>query len=116
MISLDANGKQSSEVMELIKKFPTSAFVAGRASPGMWEGAIRGARTFPSVQTILPMVNGQVPKALPYRFLNYLTISPHKMFGRSPTLERVMGQYSRTRFQLDAFRVSSRRGISVRSV
>ena len=30
MISLDANGKQSSEVMELIKKFPTSAFLAGR--------------------------------------------------------------------------------------
>ena len=30
MISLDSNGKQSSELMELIKKFPTSAFVAGR--------------------------------------------------------------------------------------
>ncbi len=28
MISLDSNGKQSSELMELIKKFPTSAFVA----------------------------------------------------------------------------------------
>ena len=26
MISLDANGKQSSEVLELIKKFPASAF------------------------------------------------------------------------------------------
>ena len=84
MISLGSNGKQSSELMELIKKFPTSAFVAGRlhevgwgsdygqsllksfqgrASPGMWEGAVRGTRTFPSVQTILPMMNGQIPKA-----------------------------------------------------
>ena len=28
MISLGSNGEQSSELMELIKKFPTSAFVA----------------------------------------------------------------------------------------
>jgi hypothetical protein len=36
MISLDANGKQTSEVMELIKKFPTSAFLAGRLHEVGW--------------------------------------------------------------------------------
>ena len=30
MISLDSNGQKSSELMELIKKLPTFAFVAGR--------------------------------------------------------------------------------------
>src|SRR5208283_3739115 len=34
-----------------------------RASTRMWEGAVRGTRTLPSVQTILAMVNGQAPKA-----------------------------------------------------
>jgi hypothetical protein len=34
----------------------------------MWKGAVRGTRTLLSVQTILPMMNGQGPKALPYRF------------------------------------------------
>ena len=57
------------------------------------------------------MMNGQVPKALSYRFLNYLTIPPRRMLGRSPTLAGAMGQYSRTRFQLDAFRVGGHRGI-----
>jgi len=37
MIRLDSNGKQSSELMELIKKFPTSAFVAGRLHEVGWE-------------------------------------------------------------------------------
>jgi hypothetical protein len=89
MISLVSNGEQSSELMELIKKFPTSAFVAerlhevglgsdygqsllksfqGGASLGMWGGVARGTRTFPSVQTTLPKLNGQMP--LRYRFLN----------------------------------------------
>jgi hypothetical protein len=89
MISLGSNEEQSSELMELIKKFPTSAYVAerlhrvgwgselrtissksfqGGASPGMWEGAIRGTRTFPSVQTTLPMMKGQM--SLRYRVLN----------------------------------------------
>jgi hypothetical protein len=37
MISLGSNGKQSSELMmELIKKFPTSAFVAGRLHEVGW--------------------------------------------------------------------------------
>ena len=36
MISLDSNGKQSSELMELIKKFPTSAFLAGRLHEVGW--------------------------------------------------------------------------------
>jgi hypothetical protein len=37
MISLGSNGKQSSELMELIEKFPTSAFVAGRLHEVGWE-------------------------------------------------------------------------------
>jgi hypothetical protein len=36
MISLGSNGKQSSELMELIKKFPTAAFVAGRLHEEGW--------------------------------------------------------------------------------
>ena len=36
MISLGSNGKQSSELMELIEKFPTSAFVAGRLHEVGW--------------------------------------------------------------------------------
>jgi hypothetical protein len=36
MISLGSNGKQSSELMELIKKFPTSVFVAGRLHEVSW--------------------------------------------------------------------------------
>ena len=36
MISLDTKGKQASEQMELIKKFPTSAFVAGRLHEVGW--------------------------------------------------------------------------------
>jgi hypothetical protein len=36
MISLGSNGKQSSELMELMKKFPTSAFVAGRLHEVGW--------------------------------------------------------------------------------
>jgi len=36
MISLDLNGKQSSELLELMKKFPTSAFVAGRLHEVGW--------------------------------------------------------------------------------
>jgi hypothetical protein len=36
MISLGSNGKQSSELMELMKKFPTSAFVAVRLHQVGW--------------------------------------------------------------------------------
>ena len=36
MISLGSNGEQSSEVMELIEKFPTSAFVARRLHEVGW--------------------------------------------------------------------------------
>jgi hypothetical protein len=36
VISFDSNGKQSSELMELIKKFPTSAFVARRLHEVGW--------------------------------------------------------------------------------
>ena len=36
MISLGSHEKQSSELMELIKKFPTSAFVAGRLHEVGW--------------------------------------------------------------------------------
>ena len=36
MTSLGSNGEQSSEVMELIKKFPTSAFVARRLHEVGW--------------------------------------------------------------------------------
>ena len=36
MISFGSNGQQSSELMELIKKFPTSAFVAGRLHEVGW--------------------------------------------------------------------------------
>jgi hypothetical protein len=36
MISLGSDGKQSSELMELIKKFPTSAFVAERLHEVGW--------------------------------------------------------------------------------
>jgi len=36
MISLCSNGKESSEVLELMKKFPTSAFVAGRLNEVGW--------------------------------------------------------------------------------
>ena len=37
MISLGSNGEQSSELMELIKKFPTSAYVAERLHRVGWE-------------------------------------------------------------------------------
>ena len=36
MISLGSNGKESSELLELMKKFPTSAFVAGRLHEVGW--------------------------------------------------------------------------------
>jgi len=36
MITLGSNGNQSSELMELVKKFPTSAFVAERLHEVGW--------------------------------------------------------------------------------
>jgi hypothetical protein len=37
MINLGSDGEQSSQLIELIKKFPTAAFVAGRLKEVGWE-------------------------------------------------------------------------------
>src|SRR5260370_33001509 len=107
MISLDSNGKQSSELMELIKKFPTSAFLAGRLQEVGWgsdygESLLNHFREellqecgkklsevlerFRAFKPSFPMMNGQVLKALPYRFLRAFLESSR--FGCAPPYRR----------------------------